>query len=399
MFRATNHTARPARSCDLVDLPIMPPFFRSKRRLLLSSALLLIGITAVGFVLRPQKECQAESVAAAKTGSTAAGSQPAGASSAPAIKVRTLSVRTERFEVALPATGTLVPRETVTLVSELSRRLARIHVEEGQQVKKGALLFELDTTELTAERGRLDVQLELARKSAVRQRELVRAQVGTEAEAEVAETQVEELLASRKMLDVTLSKASIRAPFSGTLGLRKVSVGTWVTSATPLITLSDTSQLKIDFRIPERHASAIKVGSTFRLSVDGQAQPLSGTVLATEPSVDVDSRSLAVRGIVDGTGLVPGTFAKVELPVVVPQAILVPNMAVIPGVTGRGVFVVRQGRAHLSPVELGERTPDRVQVLAGLKEGDQVIVSNLLRVQEGTAVQVDDAARVEPSQP
>jgi len=372
----------------------MPPFFREKRRLFLSSALLLISMTAVAFFLRPQPECQAKSTQPAQVnGPTVAPPRAktgsASSTSPSTVPVRTLVVKTERFETPLPATGTLVPKETVTLVSELSRRLARIAVDEGQQVEKGALLFELDTSELTAERKRLDVQLELARKSAQRQRELVRAQVGTEAEAEVAETQVEELLASRKMLDVTLSKAQIRAPFSGTLGLRKVSVGTWVTSATPLITLSDTSQLKIDFRIPERHASAVKIGATFRLSVGGQPQPFTGTVLATEPSVDVESRSLAVRGVVEGSGLVPGTFAKVELPVVVDNAILVPNLAVVPGVAGRGVFVVRDGRARLTQVELGERNPDRVQVLAGLAVGDQVIISNLLRVQDGTLVSVE----------
>jgi len=349
-------------------------------------------MATVAFFLRPQAECQAKADKPAAT-ATPPKTNPTASKSGAAVSVRTLALRAERFEMSLPATGTLVPRETVTLVSELSRRLSRIFVEEGQHVQKNALLFELDTSELTAERNRLDVQLELARKSALRQRELVRAQVGTEAEAEVAETQVEELLASRKMLDVTLSKAQIRAPFSGTLGLRKVSVGTWVTSATPLITLSDTSQLKIDFRIPERHASAVKIGSPFKLSVEGQAQAFTGTVLATEPSVDVDSRSLAVRGIVQGLGLVPGTFAKVELPVIVEQALLVPNMAVIPGVAGRSVFVVRDGRARLTRVELGERTPDRIQVLSGVAAGDQVIVSNLLRVQDGTLVSVETAAQ------
>lgn len=378
----------------LPHIPIMPPFFRQKRRLLLSSALLLTGMTTLAFFLRPQSECQAKADRTASSGlpttaTSATRNVPARSGSTSPVVVKTLTVQTERFEMPLPATGTLLPKETVTLVSELSRRLARIAVEEGQHVKKGALLFELDTSELIAERKRLDVQLELARKNASRQRELVRAQVGTEAEAEVAETQVEELLASRKMLDVTLSKAQIRAPFSGTLGLRKVSVGTWVTSATPLITLSDTSQLKIDFRVPERHASSVKVGSTFRLNVEGQPQAVAGTVLATEPSVDVDSRSLAVRGIVEGSGLVPGTFAKVELPVVVEKAILIPNMAVIPGVAGRGVFVVRDGRAKWTQVDLGERDPDRVQVLAGLKPGDQIVVSNLLRVQDDTPVSVE----------
>lgn len=370
---------------SLPDQKTMPPFFRSKRRLLVSAAILFTCLATGALLLRPQKECQAQPAAAPK------GVQPTN-SPKQAVPVRTLAIAVERLELPVPATGTLVPRETVTLVSELARRLAKIHVEEGQRVSKGALLFELDASELVAERKRLDVQLELAKKTASRQRELFRAQVGTEAEAEVAETQVAELMASRHMLDVTLSKATVRAPFAGVLGLRKVSVGSWLTSATPLITLSDTSQLKIDFRVPERHAASIRVGSSFKLSVEGQPGSFTGTVIATEPGVDVDSRSLAVRGVVDGSGLLPGTFAKVEIPVVVERSILVPTIAVIPGVEGRGVFVARDGQARFTKVALGERTADRVQVLSGLDVGDQLIVSNLLRVSDGSPVTAESPA-------
>jgi membrane fusion protein (multidrug efflux system) len=366
----------------------MPPYFRSKRRLLVTATVLFTCLAGGVLLLRPQKECQAEPAGAAKATKAGASSKV----SKPPVAVGTLALTHERLEIPLPATGTLAPSETVTLVSELSRRLIKIHVEEGQQVAKGALLFELDTSDVAAERKRLEVQLELARKSAIRQRELVSARVGTEAEAEVAETKVAELLASRNMLDVTIAKSQIRAPFGGVLGLRKVSVGSWVTPSTPLITLSDVSQLKIDFRVPERHASAVRVGSTFQLRVDGNPGTFQGKVIATEASVDLDSRSLAVRGVVEAQGLLPGAFAKVEIPVVVDKAILIPTLAVIPGVEGRGVYVARDGVAKFTQVELGERTASRVQVLSGLTVGDQLIVSNLLRVSDGAPLKVEPRA-------
>ena len=360
----------------------MPSVFRSKRRITaLFAGLALIG--TAGFVLlRHQQECKAETPSSAK--------DPVDKS----VSVVTLDVKAERFSMSIPATGTLLPRETVTLVSELSRRLIKIDAEEGARVKKGAALFELDTTDLRAERRRLEVQLGLAKSNAARQQELFTARVGSMAEVEAAQSARQEIEASLGILDVTLAKAVIRAPFDGTLGLRKVSAGAWVTPATLLITIADTSELKIDFRVPERHADAVRPGATFSVHLDGQAQALPGQVLATESAIDVDSRSLLVRGVIKSEGaVVPGSFARVDLPLVLTDAILIPSIAVIPSVEGRGVFVARDGKAHLIPIEVGARTPERVQVTSGIKVGDQVITSNLLRLQNGTSIRLESEAK------
>lgn len=354
---------------------------RFRRAVTLS--ILGIGTLIGGFVLfRAQSECKADSLP--KSAKTKAAEE---------IPVQILVVKSEPFELPVPATGTLVPQESVSLVSELSRRLTKVHAKEGQSVKKGDLLFELDSTDLVAERQRLTVELSLAQRNSARQKELLRERVTSAAEADSADSAEQQLLASRRVLDVSIAKTVIRAPFSGTLGLRKISEGAWVSPSTPLITIQDTSALKIDFQIPERHAPAIVVGGKFQVTVDGQPHPFEGQIVATEPSVNTESRALSVRGIVQaGEGLVPGTFAKVELPLVLKDALLVPAIAIIPGVEGRGVFVARGGKAHFVLVELGPRSPDRVQVLSGLAVGDSVIVSNLLRLRDDVAIQVEDAA-------
>jgi len=358
----------------------MPSLPRNKPRL--AAFVTFLGLLAVGsfFLLRSQKQCKAESLPSSPQ------------NKAQAVPVRVLSVEAREFALPVPATGTLMARETVTLVSELSRRLVRVQAVEGQLVKKGQLLFQLDASDLTAEKQRVDVQLEFARRDAKRQQELLSAQVATAAELDHAESVVKELEASRRILDVTLAKTTIAAPFDGWLGLRQVSAGAWVTPTTPLITIADTSELKIDFRIPERHASSIQVGGGFSIRVEGQPAAVDGKITATEPSIDESSRTLLVRGVIQGeSGLKPGSFARVELPLVMHEAIIIPNLAILPSVSGRSVLVAKEGKAKLVAVELGSRTADSVQVLSGLQVGDQLIVSNLLRVQDGTPIQLGKA--------
>lgn len=363
-----------------------------RRRVLLASAagvILLSGVLGVTYSRR--KGCHTKDLHAAPSAETPSKQTERGAKGqAKEIEVRTLELVPQDFEVPVSATGTLLPREGVEIVSELSRRLIRIAADEGEWVKKGAVLFELDASDLAAERKRLALQLSLARRTAQRQDELLRELVTTEAEADVARTQEQELGAAIHALDVTLAKAVIRAPFDGRLGLRNVSVGAWVTPSTPLISIEDTTQLKIDFQIPERHAAAIRPGDTFKVVVEAYPKAFEGKVLATQPSVDPRSRSLTVRGCVTAQDApMPGSFAKVELPVVSHDALLIPPISVIPGVEGRGVFVEREGIAHLVPVTLGSRTPSQVQVLGGLNVGDRVIVTNLLRLREGIAVDAE----------
>jgi len=313
---------------------------------------------------------------------------------APPLAVEVYTVTPEPFEISVPATGSLLARESVQLVSELSRRLVRIRAEEGAKVKKGAVLFELDTADLHAELKRLDVQIRLAKTNAERQKALVAEGLTTRQQFDASEAELDGLNAQRNALEVTLSKAVIRAPFAGTLGLRHVSEGAWVSPNTVLASLHDTTTLKLDFTLPERYASSVQVGREFRFQVAGHAGSMKGKILAFEPAVDAASRSVLVRGVVENTAenLLPGVFASVELPLRMEEAFMVPSIAVIPGADARRVFVVRDGLVRAVPVELGARTSDRVQVLSGLASGDRVAVSNLLRLRDGARVTTREKA-------
>jgi membrane fusion protein (multidrug efflux system) len=161
-----------------------------------------------------------------------------------------------------------------------------------------------------------------------------------------------------------------------------------------LTTLHDTSQLKIDFSLPERYASLDLVGKPFRFKVSGRGESFSGKVIAVEGTVQRQSRSVLARGLVeDPKGLTPGTFANVELPLRSQQALLIPTIAVTPGMDGQRVFRVVGGKVESVKVELGDRGAAQVQVLSGLAPGDRVIVSNLLRVRPGGPVTIVKEAR------
>jgi membrane fusion protein (multidrug efflux system) len=293
--------------------------------------------------------------------------------------------------------GTLAANESVEIVAELSRRLVAVDVEEGSAVEKGARLFKLDDADLRSELAELEARHRLAARTEQRQRELMA--MGKKALSEQAYDQataeLQAVQAQMASLRVTLAKTEIRAPFSGRVGLRRVSEGAWLTPSTPLTTLQDISRIKIDFTLPERHANAIAIGQSFRFRVAGRSEDLEGRVIAIEPAIDAPTRSLVVRGISENPdgALMPGAFATLDVPVAAEASgILIPAQAIIPSATGHAVYVLREGAAALQDVEIGTRSAESVQVLRGLALGDTVLTTNLLRIRPGARVEVVQVA-------
>jgi membrane fusion protein, multidrug efflux system len=305
-----------------------------------------------------------------------------------ALPVRVVEVRAEPYAPTVTATGTLLANESVELVSELTRKLVRIHVEEGAKVEKGQVLFELDDDDLLARRGRLRSAKGLASRTMDRDDDLVKTGILSAEALDQSRTRVDDARAQADENEVALSKTRIRAPFEGTLGIRHVSEGSWVGPTVPLASLYDTTRLKLDFRVPERWAANIAVGQEFAFRVAGSPTVHKGKIAVVEPRIEATTRSLLVRGIVEETtGLRPGQFATVSIESSPTDALFVPTFAVVPSERGHKVFVERDGIAREMIVQLGARTPERVEVLSGLVVGDRVIVTNLLRVREGAEVE------------
>ncbi|MGH7899379.1 MAG: efflux RND transporter periplasmic adaptor subunit, partial [Candidatus Binatia bacterium] len=301
-----------------------------------------------------------------------------------------------RLRETVRAVGTLVANESVEIVAELSRRLVRVHVSEGRHVAQGDVLFDLDDADLRASLAELVVRRRLAERTLERQRTLIAQEKKALSQHayDQSRAELDSSAAQIAALEVTLAKTKLRAPFAGTIGLRRVSEGAWVTPTTVLTTLQDTSRVKVDFKLPERYAAAVAFGRSFEFTVAGRPERFTAGIVAVEPAIEAETRSVVVRGVADNAGaaLFPGAFASIELPLEQAGGVMVPAEAVVPSVDGHSVFVLRDGRAELRKVEIGTRTAESVQVLRGLAEGETVLTSNLLRISPGAAVELEPRA-------
>ena len=297
-------------------------------------------------------------------------------------------VKSAPFAQSLTTVGTLRANEAVTLVSELSRRLVKVHIQEGSSVAKGDLLFKLDDSDLTAELAEIEARLQLATINKARVDTLLPRKAISQQEFDSTTTELNLLIAQKATQAVKVEKTEIRAPFAGRVGVRQVSEGAFVTSTTPLITLQDVSSIKVDFPLPERYASEVKVGQKFTFTVAGNGRVFEGKVTVLEPAIDSATRSLLVRGLCSSPqGLLPGGFAEVSLTLdELANGFMVPSQAIVPSPTGQGIYLIENGKAKLQAVEIGIRTADQVQILRGVKDGDVVVTTNLLRVRPGLPV-------------
>ncbi len=307
----------------------------------------------------------------------------------PALKVTVHSLVPRSLTERLRTTGTLRADEQVEVTSEVSGKVREILFEEGSRVEAGAVLVKIDDSELQAERARTVHQLELAESREARQRELLASGVLAQEAYDSALAQLNVLRSQLALVEARLLKTEIRAPFAGTLGLRYVSLGTYLSPQTRIASLQSIDPIKIDFSVPEKYAGLLGAGSRILFRVAGSEEDLEGTVYAVEPGIDAETRSLLLRAMSPNPAgkLLPGAFADVEIVMrTIDDALAVPSLAIIPELGGKKVFVVEDGLAQPRQVTTGMRSVEWVEVTSGLRPGDQVIVSGIQSLRPGLEV-------------
>ncbi len=315
------------------------------------------------------------------------------------IPVRVETVSTGSIAENLAATGTILADERVEIVSEIAGKVEAVLFDEGTVVEAGEVLVRLDTSTLVAERDRARYRVQQTERQEARQRELLDDGLVSQEEYDFTVGELNVLRSDLELREAILEKADIRAPFEGQMGLRTVSPGAFVTQQTRLTTLQVLDPVKIEFAVPESYAREIQPGASIRFRVQGIEESHDGTVYAAEPAVDPETRSLTVRARAPNPEriLIPGAFAEVELAVrESAEALSVPAIAVIPQLGGKKVFVLEAGKAVDRVVETGVRTQSRVEIVSGLEEGEQVIVSNVSRLTSGVEVVVRDDGEAGP---
>ncbi|MBK8563081.1 MAG: efflux RND transporter periplasmic adaptor subunit [Saprospiraceae bacterium] len=289
----------------------------------------------------------------------------------------------KRLAENLEVPGTLQPFEETEIRPEISGRLVSHNIQEGGTVQKGALLAKLFDEDLQAQLKKLQVQLEIAKKTLERQQELLKIQGISQQEVDLSELQVNNIKADMELIRVSITRTEIRAPFTGRLGLRKVSLGAYITPNSILATIRQLNQLKLDFTVPEKYASLFPKGKQVQFTVAGSRRNYTASVLATEAAVAAESRSLTVRASVAGSdaSLLPGTFARVLLNTgAAGQSIVVPSQAIIPQARGKKLVVFKGGLPEFRDVETGVRDEDFVQVLEGVQVGDTIVTTGLMAI-------------------
>jgi len=290
----------------------------------------------------------------------------------------------------LSATGSLLAEESVELMVEIPGRIVQIGFEEGQTVQKGALLLKIDDQELQAQLRKANNQLKLSRTQEARMTNLMKIQAVSQEELDRSVTERMSLQADSALLRAQINKTEIRAPFSGTIGLRKVSPGQFVTANSLIASLVKTTPLKLEFSVPEKFLSRVKIGQEVHFkTTDGVER--TAKIFALQPEIDRSTRSAMVRAnYANAKGeLVPGFFADVEVILgEKPNALSVPTVAIIPELGKVKLLLAKNGVVAPVEVKTGIRTADEVEILEGLQPGDTVITSGILQLRPGAPVEL-----------
>lgn len=307
------------------------------------------------------------------------------------VQAEAFVVKTKSLSENLEIPGTLLPFEVTEIRAEISGRVVALNIPEGSFVQKGALLVKLFDSDLQAQLKKLEVQLQIAQKTAERQKQLLEIQGISQQEYDLSELQVSNLKADIDLTKVNISKTEIRAPFAGRIGLRNISNGAYVSPTTLLTTISQVNQLKLEFTVPEKYSEAMRKGRQVSFTIAGTDTRFNAAVLATESNIEATTRTLKVRAVVQGTHnlLVPGAFAKVALQLGKnDHSLIVPSQAVIPQARNKSVIVYKDGKVNFTVISTGIRDSSYVQVLDGVKEGDTVITTGLLAIRPESKIKL-----------
>jgi membrane fusion protein (multidrug efflux system) len=306
-----------------------------------------------------------------------------------AVLVDVMVASTSTISNSIEVNGTVVAFESTELRPEINGRLTYLNIPEGSFVTQGTVLARINDADLVATMNRSKVQLELAQKTEERLRKLLSINGINQADYDAALNQVNSIKADIAFTQAQIDKTSVRAPFSGTLGLRMVSPGAYVTSATILATLQQTDRSKIDFTVPEVHADLIKRGGIVAVQYTQSNTPGRAVITATESVIDQSSRNLKVRAVYQGTGLNPGSFVKVILSSgTSTSSVMVPTSSIIPDAKAKKLVVVKDGKGKFVDIETGLRTTSTAEITKGINPGDSVVVTGVLFVRPNAPVKV-----------
>jgi membrane fusion protein, multidrug efflux system len=320
---------------------------------------------------------------------------------APTATITATEARVTRWSEEIRAVGTLEAVQGTTLTTEVGGIVREILFQPGTEVLADTELLRLDTETDQAQLASLQAAARLADQELRRARQLQQERNISEAEVQRRESEAEQARASVAAQQARISQKSLRAPFDGMLGIRRVNLGQFISPGDPIVTLESVDPIFVNFTLTERRLGQIRTGQSIAVDVDSSADSFEGKIIAIEPRVRSASRSFEVQALLDNPEqrLRAGQFARVTLAIGEPADVIVlPQTALRFNPFGNSVFVIYEDdegqlRVRERFVQTGERRGDLIRIIEGLEAGERVASSGLLKLQNETPVEITEEAR------
>ncbi len=362
------------------------------KRMVLMLSVMAVLLTALGFIKFKQVESAVH----------AAAFQP------PPEAVTSVVAQQEQWPATTNIIGTVEAVHGVTVSADLPGTVGRINFDSGKAVREGEILVELDTRQERAQLASLEAQRDLARVNFRRMQQLVDQGVISRMEYDQATAQQKATEANVAETRATIERKTIRAPFSGILGIRKVNLGQYLSAGSAVVPLQSLNPIYVDFGVPQQAAGQVRVGGNLRVTSEGLAgQVWTGRVTALDSVVDQATRNVQVQATLANPGgkLQPGMFVQVEVVVGTSRPVItLPASAISYAPYGDSVFIISDLKDQKGQTYRGVRQQfvkvegsrgDQVAVISGVKPGDEVVTSGVFKLRNGAAVQVNNKVQPE----
>ncbi len=314
-------------------------------------------------------------------------------------------VEPQRWESVLTSVGSLTAVQGVVVSAEVAGKVVKIAFEPGTMVQKGDLLLQQDIVAETAQLRSAEASLELARVEFGRAKRLLKEQTYSKSAYDNADAQLKQSSAQADNIKAAIAKRTIRAPFSGALGIRLVNLGEMLSVGDDIVSLQSLDPVFANFSLPQKHHSKIYKGLLVRIETDAlPGRVLTGIITAVNPQIEAVTRNIMVQATVHNTGLLlrPGMYVKTTVVLPDQQDVLaVPATAVLNAPYSDSVFVVEKAPDNSTAagglvvrqqfVRLGQRLGDYAAVEAGIKEGDMIVSTGAFKLRNGQAVTIDNS--------
>lgn len=328
----------------------------------------------------------------------------------PPVTVSSTMAKSEQWVPKIPAIGTFAAVQGIDVAPQVSGLVRALHFDSGQQVEAGTLLVELDDFVEQADLKSNAAELKKAELNLQRQRELLARGNTPQSNYDAALASRDTAAAAVEGTKAKIAQKAIKAPFRGRLGIRKVSLGQYVSAGTALVTLQKLDPIFVDFPVPEQHLDVLKVGQAVEIAVDAfPGEIITGTVRSLDAKVNQETRAVMVRAEVANPErrLAPGMFANLNVLAGAPRGVVtLPRTAVVFSLYGDSIFVVKKpaqatAQAAANPgeavstaerrfVRTGEARGDRVAIAEGLAPGEEVVATGQIKLQPNARIRIDN---------